>query len=161
MRRAAGSGVLDPPERHVVGYCGKFLRCFWCSTADITPLTIGLFSPSNHHAPSLRPPFPLFRRLCSAILPRGPGLGCVQSLLSEPLSDVELILSPASYFVISEPQNATQWVNGNANLVQWEKGLLDGVNGFDVEMARLSQDGLMLLAMNGVSPGPIASLEMC
>ncbi len=75
VRRAAGSGVLDPPERHVVGYCGKFLRCFWCSTADITPLTIGLFSPSNHHAPSLRPPFPLFRRLCSAILPRGPGLG--------------------------------------------------------------------------------------
>ena len=82
-------------------------------------------------------------------------------LVSEPLSDGELILSPASYFVISQPQNATQWVNGNANLVQWEKGLLDGVNGFDVEMARLSQDGLMLLAMNGVSPGPIASLEMC
>lgn len=57
----------------------------------------------------------------------------------------------ASYFVISEPQLNTQWVNGGTNLVSWEKGLLDGINGFDVELARLSQDGLTLVARNGES----------
>ena len=40
-------------------------------------------------------------------------------------------------------------MNGISNPVAWSKGLLDGVNGFDVELARLSTDGLTLVAQNG------------
>ncbi|KAF9470278.1 hypothetical protein BDN70DRAFT_889166 [Pholiota conissans] len=54
----------------------------------------------------------------------------------------------ASYFVITEPQAKTEWVNGSPHLVQWTKGLLDDINGFDMEMTRLSKDGLTLVAMN-------------
>ncbi|KAF5314361.1 hypothetical protein D9619_011943 [Psilocybe cf. subviscida] len=54
----------------------------------------------------------------------------------------------ASYFEITNPVQGTQWVNNGVNVLTWEKGLLDGINGFDVEMARMSQDGLMLLARN-------------
>jgi hypothetical protein len=58
-------------------------------------------------------------------------------------------MSPiVAYFLIDEPHRDTQWVNNQANLIQWRKGLLDGVNGFDVEMARLSTDGLTLVAKN-------------
>ena len=53
------------------------------------------------------------------------------------------------YFVISEPAAQREWVNNAPNLVTWSKGLLDGVNGFDVEMARMSTDGLVLVARNG------------
>jgi len=54
----------------------------------------------------------------------------------------------ANYFIIDEPQASAQWSNNAANLVTWEKGLQDGINGFDVEMARLSTDGLTLVARN-------------
>jgi len=54
----------------------------------------------------------------------------------------------ASYFVIEEPQLQTQWQNNAVNLVTWRKGVLDGIDGFDVEMARLSQNGLILVARN-------------
>lgn len=57
----------------------------------------------------------------------------------------------ASYFEISNPAPGAQWVNNGVNVITWEKGLRDGINGFDVEMARMSQDGLMLLARNGAS----------
>lgn len=33
----------------------------------------------------------------------------------------------------------------------WVKGADDGINGFDVELMRLSQDGLILIAKNGES----------
>jgi hypothetical protein len=39
-------------------------------------------------------------------------------------------------------------VNNQANLVKWQKGLLDGIYGVDVEMAQLSTDGLTLIAKN-------------
>ncbi len=56
---------------------------------------------------------------------------------------------PAGYFLINEPAAQREWANNAANLVTWSKGLLDGVDGFDVEMARMSTDGLMLVARNG------------
>ena len=40
-------------------------------------------------------------------------------------------------------------MNGQANPVIWKKGLLDGVPMFDLELARLSEDGLILVALNG------------
>ncbi|KAF8147703.1 hypothetical protein B0H34DRAFT_669357 [Crassisporium funariophilum] len=54
----------------------------------------------------------------------------------------------SGYFIIDEPQKGREWSNNAANLVSWKKGLLDGINGFDVEMARMSQDGLTLIARN-------------
>jgi len=53
------------------------------------------------------------------------------------------------YFIINEPSAQREWVNGAPNLVSWSKGLLDGIDGFDVELARMSTDGLTLVARNG------------
>lgn len=50
------------------------------------------------------------------------------------------------------PNTGTQWVNGIANPLRWSKGLLDGVNAMDVELARLSTDGLLKVALNGTFP---------
>jgi hypothetical protein len=56
--------------------------------------------------------------------------------------------------MITQPTTSTVWVNGAANLVTWTKGLLDDINAFDVEMARLSQDGLIFVAKDvPASPG--------
>ena len=49
------------------------------------------------------------------------------------------------------PTTDTQWVNGLANPLSWSKGLLDGVNSVDIELARLSTDGLLKVALNGMS----------
>ncbi|PPQ66410.1 hypothetical protein CVT26_011279 [Gymnopilus dilepis] len=54
----------------------------------------------------------------------------------------------ANYFVINNPSASTQWPNNAANLVTWQKGVLDGVDMFDMEMARMSTDGLTLVARN-------------
>jgi len=51
-----------------------------------------------------------------------------------------------SYFVVTTPQQGTVWSNGIANNVAWTKGLLDGINVVDVEMSRLSVDGLTFIA---------------
>ena len=57
--------------------------------------------------------------------------------------------SSVGYFVIDEPAAQRQWVNNAANLVSWSKGVLDSINGFDIEMARMSTNGLVLVARNG------------
>jgi len=54
----------------------------------------------------------------------------------------------ANYFIISSPAAQSQWQNNVANLITWEKGVLDDIYGFDVEMARMSTDGLTLVARN-------------
>ncbi|CAA7262353.1 unnamed protein product [Cyclocybe aegerita] len=59
-----------------------------------------------------------------------------------------LAAQTSAYFIINEPSANRQWTNNAANLVSWSKGVLDGIHGFDVEMARMSQDGLMLIARN-------------
>ncbi|KAF5363110.1 hypothetical protein D9757_012038 [Collybiopsis confluens] len=51
-----------------------------------------------------------------------------------------------AYFIIDEPASSTQWSNGAANLISWTKGLEDGIDAFDVELARLSDDGLIFVA---------------
>jgi len=53
------------------------------------------------------------------------------------------------YFIINEPAAQREWINNAPNLVSWSKGLLDGIEGFDVELARMSTDGLTLVARNG------------
>ncbi|TFK64510.1 hypothetical protein BDN72DRAFT_263867 [Pluteus cervinus] len=70
-----------------------------------------------------------------------------------------LAISPSSgYFVINDPQLGTQWSNGQDNLATWEKGVLDGIPYFDIEMARLSQDGLTYVASN--VPATTSSLNI-
>ncbi|KAL1758021.1 hypothetical protein FB107DRAFT_208149 [Schizophyllum commune] len=54
----------------------------------------------------------------------------------------------SAYFLVEEPKASTQWKNGEAAPVKWDKGVLDGVDAFDLEMARLSSDGLTYIAMN-------------
>lgn len=55
-------------------------------------------------------------------------------------------------FVITQPAAGTQWANGAANLVSWTKGVGDGVDGVDIEMSRLSQDGIIFVARDGECP---------
>jgi hypothetical protein len=68
---------------------------------------------------------------------------CVFSLF------VTFLLVPqtiAAYFDIQEPQAGRQWQNGAANPVQWKKGLLDDIPSFDIEIGRLSVDGILFVA---------------
>ncbi|KIK52406.1 hypothetical protein GYMLUDRAFT_77820 [Collybiopsis luxurians FD-317 M1] len=57
-----------------------------------------------------------------------------------------LVSQTLAYFLINEPASSTQWSNGAANLISWTKGLEDGIDAFDVELARLSDDGLIFVA---------------
>jgi len=52
----------------------------------------------------------------------------------------------AQYFVVDQPSGSTSWANGSPYPLKWTKGLLDGINAFDVELTRLQEDGLILLA---------------
>jgi len=54
----------------------------------------------------------------------------------------------SAYFVISEPSRDSQWVNGAVHPVSWTKGVQDGISMLDVELARLSQNGLTFVAKN-------------
>jgi len=62
----------------------------------------------------------------------------------------------SAYFLIQSPGNTTQLVNNVANVITWTKGVDDGIFGFDLEMTRMSVDGLFLIARNVLSaPGAI------
>lgn len=65
-----------------------------------------------------------------------------------------------AYFIVNEPSLGRQWTNGGANLVSWTKGVLDGIAGFDVEMARMGTDGLQLIARNGRPKFPFLSAKV-
>jgi hypothetical protein len=55
----------------------------------------------------------------------------------------------AADFSIINPNKNAQWVNGQANLVTWAKGLRDDVIDFDIELMRLSGDGFIYVARGG------------
>ncbi|KAJ7929380.1 hypothetical protein B0H13DRAFT_1965087 [Mycena leptocephala] len=50
--------------------------------------------------------------------------------------------------MVTAPKLNDQWANGEARMVSWTKGANDGVTSFDIEMSRLSTDGLTLIAKN-------------
>ncbi|KIJ67998.1 hypothetical protein HYDPIDRAFT_173709 [Hydnomerulius pinastri MD-312] len=52
----------------------------------------------------------------------------------------------AQYFIINQPSASSSWANGSPYPVSWTKGLLDGIDTFDVELTRLHEDGLYLVA---------------
>lgn len=72
---------------------------------------------------------------------------CVAVILG--IAQVNPCFRLSAYFVINQPTSSTQWSNGAANLVSWTKGLEDGIDAFDVELARLTDDGLIFVARDG------------
>ena len=72
---------------------------------------------------------------------------CAGFLMIAPI--VLLLLVFTVYFVVNTPTVNMEWVNGVANPLSWTKGKLDGLNGIDIELARLSVDGLYKVASNG------------
>ncbi|KAI0820147.1 hypothetical protein BC628DRAFT_1331131 [Trametes gibbosa] len=56
------------------------------------------------------------------------------------------LVQASSYFIINEPPKGGQWTNNAVNPISWTKGLLDGVHNVDIELARLSTDGLIFVA---------------
>ncbi|KAN0130568.1 hypothetical protein V8E53_009820 [Lactarius tabidus] len=89
--------------------------------------------------------------------------------LHSPLSVLLFSLLPLAahaYFMVTAPTKGVQWGNNQTYPVSWVKGLLDGVNYIDLELTRMSVDGLILiardipaasgginLALNSVPPG--------
>jgi len=58
------------------------------------------------------------------------------------------VLSDPSYFRINQPAKGAEWVMGDTNYASWTMGLGQGIDSFDVELARLSTDGLLFVARN-------------
>ncbi|EMD34991.1 hypothetical protein CERSUDRAFT_85741 [Gelatoporia subvermispora B] len=63
-----------------------------------------------------------------------------------------------AYFIVNSPSSGMIWANGAANPVQWTKGLEDGIDSFDIELTRLSQQGLTFVAQ-GV-PATLSSVNV-
>ncbi|KIJ19167.1 hypothetical protein PAXINDRAFT_166998 [Paxillus involutus ATCC 200175] len=59
-----------------------------------------------------------------------------------------LTLVHAQYFVVNQPGASSFWATDSPYPVTWTKGLLDGIDTFDVELIRLFEDGLYLVAMD-------------
>ena len=56
----------------------------------------------------------------------------------------------AAFFVVDNPgSNGTQYTNNAAYAITWQKGANDNIFGFDLEMTRMSVNGLYLIARNG------------
>lgn len=56
-----------------------------------------------------------------------------------------------SDFVVTYPTKGVQVVNGQTFPVTWSKGLLDGVDSFDLELTRMGTDGLIYVARDSAS----------
>ena len=54
-----------------------------------------------------------------------------------------------SDFIVNQPAASASWANGSPYPFSWTKGLLDGIDTFDIELTRLSEDGLILVAQTG------------
>jgi len=52
---------------------------------------------------------------------------------------------------VTYPTKGAQLENGQTYPITWEKGLLDGVNFFDLELTRMSSNGLILIARDSAS----------
>lgn len=61
--------------------------------------------------------------------------------------------------MINQPAKGATWVNNAVNPISWTKGLLDGVTAVDIELARLSEDGLIFVARDGTSPSLLCFLK--
>ncbi|KAI9511918.1 hypothetical protein F5148DRAFT_1167447 [Russula earlei] len=59
-----------------------------------------------------------------------------------------LPIAARGYFQVTYPIKGSQVAEGQPFPVTWSKGLLDGVSLFDLELTRMSTDGLILIARN-------------
>ncbi|KAF9817403.1 hypothetical protein IEO21_03457 [Rhodonia placenta] len=80
------------------------------------------------------------------------------SVLSFLLAWYLIPFAKADYWAVNSPTTGVEWVNGQTNLLSWTKGLLDGIDEFDVEMQRLSVAGLTYIAHN--VPASMSSLNV-
>ncbi|KAF9222749.1 hypothetical protein BS17DRAFT_783332 [Gyrodon lividus] len=51
----------------------------------------------------------------------------------------------AQYFIVNQPGASSSWATDSPYPVSWTKGLLDGIDTFDIELTRLHADGLYLV----------------
>lgn len=58
---------------------------------------------------------------------------------------------PSLDFLVTYPTKGTQVSNGQTFPITWTKGLLDGIDIFDLELTRMSTDGLILAARDSAS----------
>ncbi|ESK91568.1 hypothetical protein Moror_2563 [Moniliophthora roreri MCA 2997] len=59
---------------------------------------------------------------------------------------LSFLVCVSAYFVITQPARGAVWQNGMANSIAWNKGVLDGTDRFDIEITRLKENGLLLVA---------------
>ncbi|KAF9012942.1 hypothetical protein BDZ89DRAFT_470289 [Hymenopellis radicata] len=52
---------------------------------------------------------------------------------------------------VKAPTESTQWQNEAYNLLEWDKGVADGIQYFDIELTRLGSNGLLYGAVNGTT----------
>lgn len=52
-------------------------------------------------------------------------------------------------FIVTQPSASSSWANGSPYPLSWSKGLLDGVDSFDIELTRLNENGIYWVAKNG------------
>ncbi|KAI0248862.1 hypothetical protein BJV78DRAFT_1156187 [Lactifluus subvellereus] len=57
-----------------------------------------------------------------------------------------LPLAAHGYFLVTSPTKGVEWVNGQTYPITWTKGLLDGIAQFDLELTRMSTEGLIFVA---------------
>ncbi|EJU00623.1 hypothetical protein DACRYDRAFT_23037 [Dacryopinax primogenitus] len=74
---------------------------------------------------------------------------CSLPLIPFVLFPLTLAQNIPTYFLITSPTKGSVWTNNATNLVQWTAAVDELPNGiFDVELARLSTDGLLFVARN-------------
>jgi hypothetical protein len=61
------------------------------------------------------------------------------------------LIIPSVDFLVTYPTKGTQVSNGQTFPITWTKGLLDGIDIFDLELTRMSTDGLILAARDSAS----------
>ena len=151
----ANDQVYWIPVSRIIGLFSPVGDSDLASTLSCTPLirsSLGILlvfedftAISDRHACSLPPTDWYPEPLAGMLSPNG------ASKLYESLcvsSMVSLLLCIADW-ITQQPSAGTQWTNGQAYPVSWIKGVGDGVVMVDIEMSRLSQDGLILVARNG------------
>ena len=118
-------------------FASPFLS-FTCDTPSSIYYSYGLPTAA------LFPPSPPFGRLpspCSAWL-------CVFIPF---LTFITSLIFSSPDFQVTYPTKGAQVANGQTIPVTWIKGLLDGVDFFDLELTRMSTDGLTLVARSSGS----------
>ncbi len=58
---------------------------------------------------------------------------------------------PSAYFVITSPTLNETWTTSGLNVIKWAASADQGIPGFDVELLRLSTDGILPIARTGRS----------